>query len=47
MCVTHELLRRVPYQAYSLTEDLEFGIDLAWPATGSLMPMRRTPTPRW
>jgi cellulose synthase/poly-beta-1,6-N-acetylglucosamine synthase-like glycosyltransferase len=25
-CVTHELLRRVPYQAYSLTEDLEFGI---------------------
>ena len=27
-CVTHELLKRVPYQAYSLTEDLEFGIDL-------------------
>jgi 1,2-diacylglycerol 3-beta-glucosyltransferase len=25
-CVTHELLNRVPYQAYSLTEDLEFGI---------------------
>jgi len=27
-CVTHELLNRVPYQAYSLTEDLEFGIDI-------------------
>jgi cellulose synthase/poly-beta-1,6-N-acetylglucosamine synthase-like glycosyltransferase len=27
-CVTHDLLKRVPYQAYSLTEDLEFGIDL-------------------
>ena len=27
-CVTHELLNRVPYHAYSLTEDLEFGIDL-------------------
>ena len=27
-CVTHELLRQVPYQAYSLTEDLEFGIEL-------------------
>lgn len=27
--VTHELLRRVPYHAYSLAEDLEFGIDLA------------------
>src|SRR6202042_3467345 len=27
-CVTHELLKRVPYQAYSLTEDLEFGIDI-------------------
>lgn len=27
-CVTHELLNRVPYHAYSLTEDLEYGIDL-------------------
>lgn len=27
-CVTHELLARIPYQAFSLTEDLEFGIDL-------------------
>lgn len=27
-CVTHELLNRIPYQAYSLTEDLEFGIDI-------------------
>jgi 1,2-diacylglycerol 3-beta-glucosyltransferase len=27
-CVTHELLRAVPYRAYSLTEDLEYGIDL-------------------
>jgi cellulose synthase/poly-beta-1,6-N-acetylglucosamine synthase-like glycosyltransferase len=27
-CVTHELLERVPYRAYSLTEDLEYGIDL-------------------
>jgi 1,2-diacylglycerol 3-beta-glucosyltransferase len=27
-CVTHELLTQVPYQAYSLTEDLEFGIDI-------------------
>jgi 1,2-diacylglycerol 3-beta-glucosyltransferase len=27
-CVTHELLKRAPYQAYSLTEDLEYGIDL-------------------
>jgi cellulose synthase/poly-beta-1,6-N-acetylglucosamine synthase-like glycosyltransferase len=27
-CVTHELLTRIPYQAYSLTEDLEFGIQL-------------------
>lgn len=26
--VTHELLRSVPYRAYSLTEDLEYGIDL-------------------
>jgi 1,2-diacylglycerol 3-beta-glucosyltransferase len=25
-CVTHELLNKVPYQSYSLTEDLEFGI---------------------
>ena len=27
-CVTHELLRAVPYRAFSLTEDLEYGIDL-------------------
>jgi cellulose synthase/poly-beta-1,6-N-acetylglucosamine synthase-like glycosyltransferase len=27
-CVTHELLNQVPYQAYSLTEDLEYGIDI-------------------
>jgi cellulose synthase/poly-beta-1,6-N-acetylglucosamine synthase-like glycosyltransferase len=27
-CVTHRLLRSVPYRAYSLAEDLEFGIDL-------------------
>jgi cellulose synthase/poly-beta-1,6-N-acetylglucosamine synthase-like glycosyltransferase len=27
-CVTHSLLQAVPYQAYSLTEDLEYGIDL-------------------
>ena len=26
--VTHEVLRRVPYRAFSLTEDLEYGIDL-------------------
>ena len=27
-CVTHELLDKVPYQAFSLTEDLEYGITL-------------------
>jgi len=27
-CVTHQLLARVPYQAFSLTEDLEYGIDI-------------------
>jgi cellulose synthase/poly-beta-1,6-N-acetylglucosamine synthase-like glycosyltransferase len=27
-CVTHELLARVPYRAFSLTEDLEYGIEL-------------------
>ena len=27
-CVTHALLRQVPYRAYSLTEDIEYGIDL-------------------
>src|SRR5712671_109037 len=27
-CVTHALLRQLPYQAFSLTEDLEFGIAL-------------------
>jgi cellulose synthase/poly-beta-1,6-N-acetylglucosamine synthase-like glycosyltransferase len=28
-CVTHGLLQRVPYRAFSLTEDLEYGIALA------------------
>lgn len=28
-CVTHRLLRAVPYRAYSLAEDIEYGIDLA------------------
>jgi cellulose synthase/poly-beta-1,6-N-acetylglucosamine synthase-like glycosyltransferase len=27
-CITHGVLREVPYRAYSLTEDIEFGIDL-------------------
>jgi cellulose synthase/poly-beta-1,6-N-acetylglucosamine synthase-like glycosyltransferase len=27
-CVTHELLQAVPYKAFSLTEDVEYGIDL-------------------
>ena len=27
-CVTHRLLQLVPYRAFSLTEDLEYGIDL-------------------
>jgi len=27
-CVTHRLLRQAPYRAFSLTEDLEYGIDL-------------------
>jgi cellulose synthase/poly-beta-1,6-N-acetylglucosamine synthase-like glycosyltransferase len=27
-CITHRLLRLAPYQAFSLTEDLEYGIDL-------------------
>lgn len=27
-CVTHGLLQQVPYRAYSLTEDLEYSIDL-------------------
>ena len=27
-CVTHALLKKVPYQAFSLTEDLEYGIQL-------------------
>ena len=27
-CVTHALLKQVPYRAYSLTEDIEYGIDL-------------------
>jgi cellulose synthase/poly-beta-1,6-N-acetylglucosamine synthase-like glycosyltransferase len=27
-CVTHEVLRQVPYRAFSLTEDIEYGIDL-------------------
>ena len=27
-CVTHRLLRQVPYRAFSLAEDIEYGIDL-------------------
>ena len=27
-CVTHQLLRQVPYHAFSLTEDVEYGIEL-------------------
>ena len=27
-CVTHRLLERVPYRSFSLTEDLEYGIEL-------------------
>src|SRR5208337_2444609 len=27
-CVTHELLNRIPYRAFSLTEDVEYGIEL-------------------
>ncbi|MDE2347921.1 MAG: glycosyltransferase family 2 protein [Gammaproteobacteria bacterium] len=27
-CVTHRLLTQVPYRAFSLTEDLEYGVDL-------------------
>jgi cellulose synthase/poly-beta-1,6-N-acetylglucosamine synthase-like glycosyltransferase len=27
-CVTHALLQRVPYEAFSLTEDIEYGIEL-------------------
>ena len=27
-CVTHAVLQRVPYQAYSLAEDIEYGIEL-------------------
>jgi 1,2-diacylglycerol 3-beta-glucosyltransferase len=27
-CVTHDLLKTVPYAAFSLTEDLEYGIDI-------------------
>jgi len=27
-CVTHALLKQVPYQAFSLTEDIEYGIQL-------------------
>lgn len=27
-CVTHALLKQVPYRAYSLTEDIEYGIDV-------------------
>ncbi|HTY48309.1 MAG TPA: glycosyltransferase family 2 protein, partial [Steroidobacteraceae bacterium] len=27
-CITHALLRQVPYQAFSIVEDLEYGIDL-------------------
>jgi cellulose synthase/poly-beta-1,6-N-acetylglucosamine synthase-like glycosyltransferase len=28
-CVTHRLLGEIPYRAFSLTEDVEFGVDLA------------------
>ena len=27
-CITHRLLRQAPYRAFSLTEDIEYGIDL-------------------
>ena len=27
-CITHRLLRQVPYRAFSLTEDIEYGIEL-------------------
>jgi glycosyltransferase involved in cell wall biosynthesis len=27
-CVTHELLQRIPYRAFSLAEDVEYGIEL-------------------
>lgn len=27
-CVTHQLLKKVPYQAFSLTEDVEYGVEL-------------------
>ncbi len=27
-CITHRLLHQVPYRAFSLTEDIEYGIDL-------------------
>lgn len=27
-CITHKLLEQVPYQAFSLAEDIEYGIDL-------------------
>ncbi|MBI3544988.1 MAG: glycosyltransferase [Gammaproteobacteria bacterium] len=27
-CITHRLLHQVPYRAFSITEDLEYGIDL-------------------
>jgi cellulose synthase/poly-beta-1,6-N-acetylglucosamine synthase-like glycosyltransferase len=27
-CITHRLLQQVPYRSYSLTEDIEYGIDL-------------------
>ncbi|MCR4348076.1 MAG: glycosyltransferase family 2 protein [Sulfuricaulis sp.] len=27
-CITHRLLRQVPYRAYSLAEDIEYGIEL-------------------
>ncbi len=28
-CVTHDLLRRMPYRAFTLAEDVEYGIDIA------------------
>ena len=38
-CITHRLLREVPYRAYSLAEDIEYGIDLG--LAGSSRPLRR------
>jgi len=40
--VTHQLLQAVPYKAFSLTEDLEYGSISGSPASGWLMPMKHT-----